>query len=118
MIEVLASRNWLIHWGGLLHPQGGIEGRLTKCRLGRNVFYVRENVVLPGHGFNITAGERQAIKCGRLAKRHQQVLELAAPDHCWEELAQVVARADGLQRPVRRHRQFTAKWAESELGTP
>lgn len=107
-IEVLARATWLVHWGGINHL-GGISGQVTKCRYGGIVFYVRENLALDH--FNISAGERQALKCGRIARRHSQVLELLAPAVEWNCLAKLVHEADTMRRSVRRNRNFTWAWA-------
>jgi hypothetical protein len=88
---------------------------LTKCRLGTVTFYVRENISTPAGHFHISSGERMGWKQGRLSRRHQQVLELAAPESHWERLAKLVHEADALKRPVRRNRRFTAAWAEKRL---
>jgi hypothetical protein len=85
---------------------------LTKCRWGATTFYVRENVAVLGGHFHVSAGERMGWKRGRLSPRHLQVLELAAPEHLWDQIAALVQDMDGLKRPVRRNRHFTIKWAE------
>jgi hypothetical protein len=97
------------------NPHGGLEGKLTKCRLGGTVFYVRENVAVQGGHFMVSAGERMGWKQGRLARRHAQVLELVAPADEWAGIANLVHQADALQRPVRKNRRFTLKWAEAIL---
>jgi hypothetical protein len=112
---VLAQVPWLIHWGGIGNPHGGLEGLLTKCRLGEAVFYVRENISTFGGHFHVSAGERMGWKRGRLAKRHSQVLELAAPPKEWDRLAEIVQQTDGLHRPVRRNRLFSVTWAAARL---
>jgi len=97
----------------LNNPHGGLEGQLTKCRLGRLVFYVRENIACPGGHFHVSAGERMGWKQGRLSRRHAQILELAAPDNDWDRLAGIVHAMDNLKRPVRKNRRFTWRWAEA-----
>jgi hypothetical protein len=98
---------WQVHWGGIGNPQGGLEGQLTKCRLGGVVFYVRENIAFQGGHFQVSSGERMGWKQGRLSRRHQQILELAAPPGQWDRIAALVHRVDGLKRPVRSNRRFT-----------
>jgi hypothetical protein len=111
---VVASAEWTVHWGGI-NNAGGIAGRLTKCRTADGlVFYVRENQAV-AH-FNVSAGERQAMKRGEV--RGRQVLELCCAPALWEKLAAVVAAADALGRPVRRNRRFTPGWAERCLKNP
>src|SRR5438128_2088002 len=100
-IEILAKACWSIHWGGINHL-GGLEGQVTRCRLEKVIFYVRENVALDH--FHISSGERQALKAGRVSSRHPQVLELLAPTRIWDALAELVRQADSLGRPVRRNR--------------
>jgi hypothetical protein len=112
---VLDQVPWTVHWGGIDNPSGGLEGQLTKCRLGDTVFYVRENIAFMGGHFMVSSGERMGWKQGRLSGRHAQILELAAPEHDWERIAAVVQGADALKRPVRKNRRFTAKWAELHL---
>jgi hypothetical protein len=112
---VLAQVPWTVHWGGLNNPQGGLEGQLTMCRLGRVVFYVRENIAFQGGHFMVSSGERMGWKQGRLSRRHLQVLELAAPEEAWDQLAAVVQEVDAQKRPVRKNRRFTVKWAEARL---
>jgi hypothetical protein len=85
---------------------------LTKCRHGGTVFYVRENIALLGGHFQISAGERMGWKQGRLSRRHLQILELAAPEGVWNQIAALVRDADALKRPVHRNRRFTSRWAE------
>ncbi len=116
-MEILAKTTWRIHWGGLKHPQGGLDGQLTKCRWNGWIFWVRENVRLFGGHFGISSGERMALKEGRLAKRHAQVLELCAPSSGWDEIALAVKAADALHRPVLRNRNFTESWAKRTLRT-
>jgi len=114
-VTVLAQTFWEVHWGGI-NNLGGLIGQLTQCAIAvpgelfAVVCYVRENVAL--NHFSISGGERQALKRGALARRHPQVLELCAPPECWEDIARVVAGADGLARRVRRNRNFTVSWAE------
>jgi hypothetical protein len=106
---------WLVHWGGLSNPHGGLEGKLTKCRLGGLVFYVRENIAVRGGHFQVSSGERIGWKRGRLSKRHKQILELAAPDAEWDRIAAVVHDADALNRPVMRNGRFTIACAERQF---
>lgn len=115
MIEILDSTTWRIHWGGLLHPQGGLQGQLTLCRWRRWTFWVRENIRLLGGHYHISSGERMALKEGRLAPRHLKVLELCAPKPAWTEIARTVQTEDALHRPVLRNRNFTQQWAISQL---
>jgi hypothetical protein len=103
---------WQVHWGGLNNPHGGLEGRLSKCRLNGHVFFVRENIAVSGGHFEVSSGERMGWKQGRLSKRHAQVLELAAVDSGWDHIAAAIQSADALKRPVRKNRQFTIAWAE------
>jgi hypothetical protein len=104
-----------VHWGGLNNPQGGLEGKLLKCRLGQFVFFVRENFVGRGGHFMVSAGERMGWKQGRLSSRHTQVLELAAPASEWDGLAALVRAADTLKRPVLKNRRFTVVWADGQF---
>jgi hypothetical protein len=67
---------WEVHWGGIGNPHGGLEGMLSKCRIGATIFYVREAIAVYGSHFSVTAGERMGWKQGRLSRRHAQVLEL------------------------------------------
>jgi hypothetical protein len=106
---------WEVHWGGIGNPHGGLEGKLTKCRLGQTIFYVRENVAPLGGHFQVSAGERMGWKQGRLSRRHLQVLELAAPAADWQRIAQIVHDADALKRPVRHNRLFTSAWVHKRL---
>ena len=103
---------WEVHWGGIGNPHGGLEGKLTKCRLGQTIFYVRENLIPSGGHFQVSAGERMGWKQGRLSRRHLQVLELAAPAEQWTHIANLVQDLDALKRPVRSNRRFTIEWAE------
>lgn len=112
MIEVLATATWQVH-RGTIGTQGGIDGRLTKCRVGRTVFYVRENVAMDR--FHMSSNERQGLKRGSVSRRHPQILELLAPPKLWDALAELVAGADGLKRPVRKNRNFTRAWAERQF---
>jgi hypothetical protein len=112
---VLAQVPWQIHWGGICNPHGGLEGQLTKCRLDGVVFYVRENIAIRGGHFGISSAERMDWKQGRLASRHLQVLELAAPADYWERIAEVIHDVDAFRRPVRRNRRFSARWAEAAI---
>jgi hypothetical protein len=96
-----------VHWGGLNNPHGGLEGKLTKCRLNGLVFYVRENVAVMGGQFLVSSGERMGWKQGRLSRRHAQILELAAPEVHWDRIAAVVHHADSLKRPVVKNGHFT-----------
>jgi hypothetical protein len=108
-IEILSRASWSVHRDGINHL-GGIEGQVTRCRSEGVLFYVRENVAL-AH-FRISSGERQALKAGRVARRHPQILELLAPAAVWDQLAELVHTADQLGRTVRRNRLFTWAWAE------
>jgi hypothetical protein len=112
---VLDQAPWPVHWGGLGNPHGGLEGKLTKCRLGTTVFYVRENIAPCGGPFLVSAGERMGWKQGRLSSRHVQVLELLAPDPEWRRMAALVHETDALNRPVRQNRRFTVAWAETTI---
>jgi hypothetical protein len=112
---VLAQVPWQVHWGGICNPHGGLEGQLTKCRLGQVVFYVRENIAPRGGHFLVAAGERMGWKQGRLSRRHDQVLELAAPEGEWDRIAAALKEVDTLKRPVRKNQRFTVKWAEAHL---
>jgi hypothetical protein len=109
VIEILSQTSWSVHWGGINHL-GGIDGQVTRCRHEGVLFYVRENVALDH--FQISSGERQGLKAGRLARRHPQVLELLAPATVWGPFAELVHTADQLGRTVRRNRRFTWAWAE------
>jgi hypothetical protein len=111
-IEVLEQADWQVH-PGTIGQLGGIVGRLSRCRLGDALFFVRENVALDR--FHMSSGERQGLKRGSLARRHGQILELLAPPERWDEFAAAVAAADGLGRPVRRNRNFTWAWAERQF---
>ena len=102
----------MIHWGGLGNPHGGLEGQLTRCRLGKVVFCVRENIAVAGGHFLVSAGERMGWKRGRLSRRHVQVLELLAPQKEWSRLAGLVHEVDPLKRSIRKNRRFTWEWAE------
>jgi len=79
------------------------------------VFYVRENIGVRGGRFMVSSGERMGWKQGRLARRHLQVLELAALPSEWERIAKLVHEVDALKRPVRNNRRFTITWAEETL---
>jgi hypothetical protein len=62
----------------------------------------------------MSAGERQGMKEGNV--RGVQVLELCCPlAGQWDRAVALVKAHDPLGRPVRRNRNFTAAWAESEL---
>jgi hypothetical protein len=114
-IEILRQTTWLVHWGGICQL-GGTEGHLSECRLAGVVFYVRESVELAQHGFGISSGERMALKRGQVAKRHQQILELAcARPADFDRLAAHVHAHDHLARPVRSNRLFTVAWARRQL---
>lgn len=111
-VTVLAACEWTVHWGGINNPEGGLHGRLTKCRTAAGLlFYVRENAALDH--FAMSSGERMAMKRGEC--RGVQVLELWAPATVWDAVAGLVRAADALGRPVRRNARFTPKWAEAEL---
>ncbi len=56
-----------------------------------------------------------ALKEGRLAKRHLQVLELCAPKEAWDAIASEVKATDPMHRPVLKNRNFTECWAKREL---
>lgn len=116
-LEVLQQVPWQIHWGGLGNPQGGLEGKLTRCRLGKMLFYVRENIRASGGHFLVSAGERMGWKHGRLSSRHSPVLELLAPEEEWSRLADLVHDIDVLNRPVRKNHRFTWRWAERTFRT-
>ncbi len=115
-IEVLAHCQ-IAHGGGVLAHQK-LSSQLTKCRVDGVTFYVRENLDHTS-SFVISSGERWGFKGGNsgrdAAAMNRQVLNLAAPDECWDCLAQLVEALDQFHRPVRRHRLFTAAWAEREL---
>jgi hypothetical protein len=83
--------------------------------VGTAVFYVRENLAVPGGHFHISSGERMGWKRGRLSGRHTQILELAAPEYEWDRIAGIVHKADAWKRPVLKNRRFTGKWAEAVL---
>jgi hypothetical protein len=111
LVEVLGWRIWNVHWGGINHL-GGIDGRVTKCRIAGAVCYVRENFAPLGGHFHVSGGERQAFKRGAVSKRHLPVLELCPPPEQWDAIAAIVTRADVLGRPVRKNRLFSHGWAE------
>lgn len=70
------------------HP----TSQLTKGRLEKDIFYVRENTV-----------------------NGQNVLELCAPEKVWKHIANIITLEDSLKRPVFKSEIFTAEWAEKEL---
>ena len=114
-IEIIRQTTWLVHWGGI-NQQGGTEGKLTECRMGDMVFWVRENFVpLEGSFVGMGSGERHALKRGHVAKRHPQVLDLCCPADRFDEIAAAVRALDPLGRPVRTNRRFTVAWAREQF---
>jgi len=119
-IKILAQCEWAGQGHQLPHQE--LVGQLTKCEVeieGRSVvFYVRENLDRQ-QLFLLSSNERMALKGGHQGKRKpmmsRQVLELCAPDWCWDEIAVMVQEADAHGRGVRGHRLFTKKWAEERL---
>ncbi len=79
------------------------------------MFYIRENIAVPGGHFHVSSGERMGWKRGRLSARHCQILELVAPDAEWDRIAGIVHEIDAWKRPVLTNRRFTRKWAEKVL---
>ena len=64
--------------------------------------------------FMMSSGERLGHKADGNRVGHE-VLELAAPNRWWNEIALEVARMDGLKRPVRKHQRWTLKTAPQWL---
>lgn len=117
------------HWefgGGIQRDQKQC-GQVTKCRTpGGLVFYVREN--LNGTwSFHISSAERWREKGGNYGGRGdrqkkpqgpsdwRQCLDLACPPEYFAAVRELVRAADPLERLIRRHRCFTAAWAERIL---
>ena len=61
VLEVLATAPWIVHFGGIICPGGGLEGQLTKCVVGGIVCYVRETIKLAEGHFGISSGERLGL---------------------------------------------------------
>lgn len=78
------------------------------------VFYIRENVGGIDR-FLTSSAARLGMKKGQNPSGSFQVLDLCAPKEKWEAIAAAVRAEDQLARPVRRHLQFTADWAEEKL---
>lgn len=73
--------------------------------------WVRENRRASSQDhFLLSSGARLGHKADGDRIGHE-VLELAAPNRWWNEIALEVARMDDLKRPVRRHAQWTLKTA-------
>lgn len=81
---------------------------------GRRVHaYTRENLQRSSADHFVTSSNaRIRAKQGPLNKHEVQILELAAPDDVWAEIAALVAQSDTLKRPVRRNRRWTIAKAE------
>lgn len=125
-IELIDRRSWepVAAPSGL---NGGVHGWVSKIQALGVVAYVRENFKAPGGSsrgggrFFMSSGERWGMHTGHYspgALRAAQVLELAAPPALWDQLAELVALADGMDRPVLPHRQFTIEWATRHFAAP
>jgi hypothetical protein len=112
MLEILAQIDWTVHHGGIGCPGGGLVGKLSKCRWGATIVYVRENLLLDH--FHISSNERLGLKRG-LTVNHRQILELCAPPFLWDEVARAVAQQDNLHRKVRKNCRFTSAWAQGQF---
>ena len=119
--EVLAISFWEVHHGGGSNSLGGIQGQLTKLSVQGVTCYVRENIRYDSFGTGSSG--RMAMKHGRLPKDSQQVLELAAPKHYWDEIAAIVQQIEDSQcgsagdkpRPIIKNHRFTLRWAEVQF---
>lgn len=105
-LEILGTSEWQIH-GGMWGP--GLWGQVTHCRWGEELVWVREHI--RGPHFQTNANARLALKEGRVPKSFREVLELAAPDAIWEEVAAAVREMDQRKRPVLRSTLWTPRAA-------
>jgi hypothetical protein len=107
---VTGRATWRIHAGGVNYgSSGGIDGQVTRLEMAGATFYVRENV--RRDQFAGGSGVGMALKRGE--SRGVGVLELCAPEGCWDAVAAAVGAADAMKRPVVRNRRFTVAWAEA-----
>lgn len=117
MITILRSIFWSNHHGAGSGDSGtadGLEGQLSECCTSDGtVFWVRENLELDH--FVMSSGARLGLKRGAAARWDQQILELCAPAHCWQQLADMVHGVDAYHRPIKANRTFTAEWACAQL---
>jgi len=115
-LVVLWQTEWQVIDGGCGGKINGVWGKLTKCAYGRIIFYVRENFTRRGGGFLVSSNERQGLHSGRCkVKKANQVLEITMHHKQYTDtVAQLVAEADTMNRPVKLNRKFTPAWAEHE----
>jgi hypothetical protein len=113
-IEIITTGYWHhsgANMGGIV---SGLSSQITICRHEGTVFAVRENCnAIPM--FNISSGERWGDKIGHRPSAKRQCLELLAPEEQWEEIAAVVKKADGLNRPVYKNNAFTFNWITKQI---
>lgn len=90
---------------------GEFLSQLTRIRVAGVVAFVRENRRASGdESFVLSSNARLGHKADgdRIGR---EVLELAAPAPRWSAIAEVVAAADELGRPVVRHQRWTPRTA-------
>lgn len=109
MITVQDTSSWYYGKANIA-GSSGLVGQVTKCEYEGVIFFVRENTNnIPS--FLISSSVRYGDKAGSKPSKARQCLELAAPEHNWEAIAEIIRQTDPMKRPVNRNKSFNLKTA-------